>query len=44
VVYNDLYLVVEPDGPYVGGTSQELQNETVTQTIHYVKADGSGGT
>lgn len=41
VVYNDSYLVVEPDGPYVGGTSHELQNETVTQTIHYVKADGS---
>jgi hypothetical protein len=41
VTYNDLYVVVAPDGPYIGETSKELLNHTVMQTIHYVLADGS---
>jgi hypothetical protein len=41
VHYNDLYAVVQPDGPYTGETTKDLLNESVTATIHYLKADGS---
>jgi hypothetical protein len=42
VQYNDLYQVVQPEGPdYPGDTTQDLLNKTVTATIHYLKADGS---
>jgi hypothetical protein len=42
VTYNDLYITIQPVGPdYPGDSAYDQLNHTVTQTIHYVKADGS---
>jgi hypothetical protein len=41
VIYSQRFVTVQPDGPYIGETSKDLMNEAVTQTIHYLKPDGS---
>lgn len=41
VIYSQRFVTVQPDGPYIGNTSKDLMNEAVTQTIHYLKPDGS---